>query len=540
MYRKTFLFIITLLFGLAIEANVQKEVKVTSDIPYSQVSPSCVLDLAEPMNFGDEGLRPAIVIIHGGGWSAGSKSDPVYRNLLMDYALQGYVTISVEYRFVQEAPFPACIQDVKCAVRWLKAHAKELRVDTERIGCTGHSAGAHLSLMVGVSADSKELETNEWSDYSSHVACVVAGAPPTEIRGVKDTQWWPIGYIGGNKPPMLLLQGSEDPIVKPELTDDFVQKMRKAGSNVDYIRIPGNHGVAFDAGLEITQPAANAFFARHLKNDFANQRILKMKAPEGGGRGQFQAVAVSEKSLPEFVVYRPANMAAATRRGAKLPLMVYANGGCMDTSIHQEKMLIEIASHGYIVIAIGEMQNYPHDRRETSTPASMLTDAINWMEAQCKDSTSLYFNRVDMDKVAAAGHSCGGAQVLCIADDPRLKSYLLLNSGMGKMEMAGASAKSLKKLHAPIIYMIGGPSDVAHANALIDYKSIKKVPVVFADMTEAGHGATFAQPYGGAFAQMVIRWLDWQLKARQENAPIFLKADLKDFPGWTMECKNFK
>ena len=524
----------------ALSANAQKELKVTSDVPYCTDSPSQVLDIAEPVNFGSEGLRPAIVIIHGGGWSAGSKSDPVYRNLLMDYALQGYVTVSVEYRFTQEAPFPACIQDVKCAVRWLKAHAKELRVDTERIGVTGHSAGAHLSLMVGVSSDSKEFEVGPWSEYSSSVACVVAGAPPTEIRGMKDTEFWPIGYVGGNKPPMLLLQGSEDPIVRPELTDDFVNKMRKAGTNVDYIRIPGNHGVAFDAGLEITKPASDAFFARHLKNEFANQKILKMKAPEGGGRGRFQAVAVTEKSLPDFVVYRPANMEAATRRGAKLPVMVYANGGCMNTSIHQEKMLIEIASHGYVIIAIGEMQNYPHDRREASTPASMLTDAINWMEAQSKDETSLYYNRVDMDKVAAAGHSCGGAQVLAVADDPRLKSYLLLNSGMGKMEMAGASAKSLKKLHAPIIYMIGGPSDVAHGNALIDYKSIKKVPVVFADMTEAGHGATFAQPYGGAFAQMVIRWLDWQLKGRAENAPIFLQADLKDFPGWTMEAKNFK
>ena len=143
---------VVLMALIALSANAQKEVKVTSDVPYCTDSPSQVLDIAEPVNFGSEGLRPAIVIIHGGGWSAGSKSDPVYRNLLMDYALQGYVTVSVEYRFTQEAPFPACIQDVKCAVRWLKAHAKELRVDTERIGVTGHSAGAHLSLMVGVSS----------------------------------------------------------------------------------------------------------------------------------------------------------------------------------------------------------------------------------------------------------------------------------------------------------------------------------------------------------------------------------------------------
>ena len=87
--------------------------------------------------------------------------------------------------------------------------------------------------------------------------------------------------------------------------------------------------------------------------------------------------------------------------------------------------------------------------------------------------------------------------------------------------------------------MIGGKTDVAWGNAVQDYKTIKKVPAVFADMTEAGHTATFSQPYGGAFAQMVIRWLDWQMKGKQENASIFLNADLKDFPGWTMESKNF-
>ncbi|MBE6286846.1 MAG: alpha/beta hydrolase [Mediterranea massiliensis] len=524
-----------------------KKIAITSDIPYRQGdSKSWLLDVAEPVNFGTSGLRPAIVIVHGGGWRAGSKHHPVYRDLLVDYALQGYVTVSVGYRFDQEAAFPACIEDVKCAVRWLKAHAKELRVDPNRIGTYGHSAGGHLSLMLGVSSDNEQLEGDgPWKEYSSSVACSVGGAPPTEIGNpqnlwAKHPEWWPIGYIKGNHIPLLLLQGKDDPVVKPHLTNDYVDKMRKAGSNVDYIEIPGHHGVAYDLGLEITKPAMDAFFAKHLKNENPKQQILKIKAPEGGGTGRFRAIAVTEKSLPGFVVYRPANLLAATPRNAKLPVMVYANGGCMDTSIHQEKMLIEIASHGYVVIAIGEMQNYPFDRKEKSTPSSMLVEAIDWIIAKSTDKESEYYNLIDTNHISAAGHSCGGAQVLAVADDTRIKSYLLLNSGMGKMEMAGASRKSLKKLHAPIIYMIGGKGDVAYENAQMDYKAIKKVPVVFADMAEAGHTATFAQPYGGAFAQMVIRWLDWQAKGKDENASLFLEANLKDFPGWTMESKNFK
>jgi hypothetical protein len=117
---------------------------------------------------------------------------------------------------------------------------------------------------------------------------------------------------------------------------------------------------------------------------------------------------------------------------------------------------------------------------------------------------------------------------------------MILNAGMGEMEMAGASKKSLKQLHAPIIYMIGGKGDIAYENARQDYKAIKKVPVVFADMPKAGHGATFAQPFGGDFAKMSVRWLDWQLKGQEQHAKLFLEADVKEFPEWTMESKNFK
>lgn len=248
------------------------QVRVYSDIPYREgESASWVLDVAEPVADTLVTQRPAIVIIHGGGWRAGSKHHMVYRDLLIDYALQGYVTLSVEYRFDQEAPFPACIEDVKCAVRWLKAHANELRVDPERIGLYGHSAGAHLALMVAVSSDNASLEGDgPYRDFSSSVACCAAGSPPTEIGNPKSPwslhpEWWPIGYITSDVPPLLLLQGIDDAIVKVELTDRYVDQMRTAGASVDYIRIPGHHGVAYDVALDVTKPAMDAFFAKHLK-----------------------------------------------------------------------------------------------------------------------------------------------------------------------------------------------------------------------------------------------------------------------------------
>ncbi len=545
---KKLLITLMLLLPLGMTAQEsERQITVTENIAYrTDVGPSTVLDLAKPL-FGPQTDRPAILIIHGGGWSAGSKNDMVYRTLMVDYAMKGYVVANMNYRLVQEAPMPACIEDVRCAIRWMKAHAEELGIDPERIGTYGHSAGGHLSLMAGVAADSPSFagDANDpWKAYSPSVACAAGGAPPTEIgrhgAWAEHTEWWPIGYIGQSKTPFLVLQGGEDPIVRPNLTEDWVVKMQRAGSIVDYVKVHGQHGVAFDQQLEFTRPAMDAFFARYLKHSDPNVSFEQLKVPDYGGSGPYKAVALREKSLTDFVVYRPINMdMAVARERGKLPVLIFANGGCMDTSIGYENMLTDIASYGYVVVAIGELQMMAQHEKDQHTPSSMVTKALDWICQQAADTTSIY-NKVNTEKIAAAGHSCGGAQVLCNAADPRLKTYLILNAGMGKMEMAGASAKSLKKLHGPILYLVGGTDDVAWPNAQMDYKAIKKVPVVLADNTQSGHGGTYEQPNGGANSRMVRAWLDWQLKGRQEHESLFLHGNLNSYDGWSIMQKNFK
>lgn len=245
----------------------QKTITVTEDIRYKDgESDAWKLDLAMPANFGSE-LRPALVIVHGGGWRGGSKSVDVYQKMMVDYAQQGYVTININYRLLGEAEFPACIEDVKTAVRWLRAHADEYQVDPDRIGAYGHSAGAHLAMMLAMAPESAGLEGDGWNEYSSMVNVVAAGSPPTELG--RDTpmakeEWWPIGYIGGNHPPMFLIQGTEDPVVRPELTGDFVEKMEAAGADIEYMELEGEHGVAYNERLDVTEPALEEFFAKHL------------------------------------------------------------------------------------------------------------------------------------------------------------------------------------------------------------------------------------------------------------------------------------
>ena len=527
-----------LLLTLPVAAQTQeKQITVTENVAYrTDVGPSTVLDVAQPL-FGPQTNRPAILIIHGGGWSAGSKNDMVYRTLMIDYAMKGYVVCNMNYRLVQEAPLPACIEDVQAAVRWIKSNAQKLGIDPQRIGTYGHSAGGHLSLMAGLTAG---------------VACAVGGAPPTEIGRAGEwadhKEWWPIGYIGKTATPFLVLQGGEDPTVRPNLTEDWVVKMQRAGTSVDYVKVHGNHGVAFDQQLEFTRPAMDAFYARHLKHQDTSVSFEQLKVPDYGGSGRHKAVAVREKSLHDFVVYRPINLDAAMTIGRlgmfatgqpkkeKLPVLIFCNGGCMDTSIGYENMLTDIASYGYVVVAIGELQMMAQHEKDQHTPSSMVKRALDWI---CSPA-SPYHDCIDTEKIAAAGHSCGGAQVLANAADPRLKTYLILNAGMGKMTMADASVKSLKNLHGPILYLVGGTSDVAWQNAQQDYKAIKRVPVVLADNTQSGHGGTYEQPNGGANARMVRAWLDWQLKGRQENEKLFIGGDLTGYDGFTIQHKNYK
>ena len=245
-------------------------ITVTKDIPYREgESDSWKLDMAMPTNFGGES-RPALVIIHGGGWAFGSKSVDVYQKMMVAYAQKGYVTINVDYRLTGETEFPACIEDVKCAVRWLKAHSVELNVDPNRIGSYGHSAGAHLSLMLAMVSDTANLEgAGGWNEYSSMVSVAGAGSPPTELgRDVPMANpiWWPIGYIASKHCPMLLIQGTEDTIVLPERTRDFVEKMRAIGNpDLEYLEMEGDHGIAYNGQLEVTDPALEKFFDKYLK-----------------------------------------------------------------------------------------------------------------------------------------------------------------------------------------------------------------------------------------------------------------------------------
>lgn len=277
--------------------------------------------------------------------------------------------------------------------------------------------------------------------------------------------------------------------------------------------------------------------ALYLVSGLATAEVVDVKVVEQGGRGPYRAIAATDKFLPGYVIYRPENLSQAVKLEGALPVVVFANGGCNDTSWPYENMLSEIASHGYVIIALGAMQRRLDDRPLQKTSNDMITTALDWISTQAATKQSDYYQKVSLERVASAGQSCGGAQVLATASDPRFTTYLMFNAGIGDMTMAEASRHSLANLHAPVIYLVGGEADVATENALMDYERIDHVAVVFANHLSAGHSGTFEEANGGSFATLAIKWLDWQLKGQEKQARVFTEYPSAEFAQWRIKFK---
>lgn len=270
-----------------------------------------------------------------------------------------------------------------------------------------------------------------------------------------------------------------------------------------------------------------------------NDQVTRQKDVDDGGSGRYRAIVVSEKTLPNFTIYRPRNIQYAARREGPLPILIWCNGACSGSSIGYERMLNEMASHGYVVVGIGAFEMTDSERDDGGSDEKMVVTAINWLVKQEKLKTSDYYHAINVKNIALSGHSCGGAQAIANCANSRVKTLLIMNAGMGGMSMGGASPQTLNSLHCPIIYMTGGTGDVAYENAKTDYANVKK-PVAWADLSNAGHGGTYWDKYGGEFGKIALKWMDWHLKGYQQNARIFLKPDLKGFSSnWSVQTRNF-
>ena len=266
---------------------------------------------------------------------------------------------------------------------------------------------------------------------------------------------------------------------------------------------------------------------------------------EDGGTGPYSAIMLSENTLPTHTVFRPKDLSAFGKKN-KLPIIAWGNGACANSPGGHVNFLSEVASHGFIVIAIGPMPEEGQRGSGRST-SSQLTDAINWAIAQNSDKKSQYYKKIDITKIAVSGMSCGGLQTLEIAPDPRITTAVICNSGIlgtpgsGMPGMPGLTKDHLSKLHAPTLYLLGGEKDIAYENGMDDFRRIDHVPVFAANM-DVGHGGTYSQPHGGEFAKVATAWFKWQLKGDKEAGKMFTgnPCGLSKDPNWKAEKKNIE
>ncbi len=266
--------------------SIPEGVEIIQDVEYGRVGERpLLLDLYLP-----KGLTkpvPGLIFIHGGGWRKGKKDD--YRYYCVRYAKRGYVVASISYRLVNEATFPACVQDAKCSVRWMRVHAKKYHVDPKRIAVIGGSAGGHLAMMVGYSAGVRELEGDGGhADQSSAVQAVVNLYGPVDLTtpyarkhptvtgffGGKAYEEAaelyklasPITHLDKGDPPTLILHGTIDELVPIEQADMLAKRLKELGIPYTYDRLKGYpHTMDLAKAVNIRcQWFMNRFLKKHL------------------------------------------------------------------------------------------------------------------------------------------------------------------------------------------------------------------------------------------------------------------------------------
>lgn len=204
--------------------------------------------------------RPVVILIHGGGFISGDKSSKNKQTLKLSKI--GFVSVSAMYRLSPEYRFPAPIEDIKLAIRFLKANAAKYHIDPERIIVSGSSAGSYLAVMVGVTGNSNTFsDQGLYPNFDSSVRAVAAqSAPigdftlpqyaerptvkrllPVSYADIKMTlsTMSPATYLDAEDPPFFLSHGDEDPVVPVEMSREFVSKLEQIDHFFEYHEVKG-------------------------------------------------------------------------------------------------------------------------------------------------------------------------------------------------------------------------------------------------------------------------------------------------------------
>ena len=212
-----------------------------TDVIYGRVEGSALLaNLAYPDG---PGSRPAILSVHGGRWRAGNRTDASSIKVTQ-WAEFGYVAMSIDYRLVGGSPAPAPYLDLRCAIRWVHAHAADYGIDPERIYLIGQSAGGHMVSLAATLGDGEYPKTGGWAQAPSDVRAVISVAGAYDLNTLSWGNLWtpvsgdveqarraasPMTHVSTTTRPTLIIHSDDDRSVPVQQAVDMTEQLKAAG-----------------------------------------------------------------------------------------------------------------------------------------------------------------------------------------------------------------------------------------------------------------------------------------------------------------------
>jgi acetyl esterase/lipase len=527
---------------------------------------------------------PVVIHIYGSAWFSNNSKGMADLGTIVKALLDaGYAVVCPNHRSSGDAKWPAQLHDIRAVVRFVRGEAKKYKFDTSFIATSGFSSGGHLASTTATTSGTKQtkvgtvdidLEGNlgKYTNESSAVNAACDWSGPIDLTAMDCGDAMKMGenspedvllnsklskepdkylslsattYIDKNDPPVIIFHGEKDNVVPCCQGKKFYELLKAAGVKTEATFVPeGGHGMGMYSEENLQKMVHFLDCARKggdCKGDCCKDG--KSRIIEDGGTGAFKAIMKEEKGLAEHTVFVPQDLSKFNAKNP-LPILVWGNGACANSPWEHMNFLNEIASHGFIVLATGEIPMVDEWYKGPMSRSEQQIESIDWAFAQNADPKSPYYQKLDLKNICVAGMSCGGLQTLFNCADPRIKLLMICNSGLFNQENAGQAVggmpmpkkEKLNEIHTPIMYMLGGKEDIAYGNGMDDFKRISHVPACAVNFP-VGHGGTYREAHGGEFSVIALGWLNWQLKGDKQAAKMFVgkNCGLSTRKDWTIE-----
>ena len=525
----------------------------------------------------EQASYPVVIHIYGSAWfSNNSKGAADLGTIVKSLLDAGFAVVCPNHRSSMDAKWPAQIHDIRAVIRFVRGEAEKYKFDTSFIATSGFSSGGHLSSIAATTSGVKhmkvgtvdiDLEGNvgKYLCQSSEVNAACDWSGPVDLTAMDCGEHMTMGenspedvllnskldkepdkyrslsatnYVDSYDPPIIIFHGEKDNVVPCCQGKQFYELLQAAGVKTEATFVPeGSHG----------GPAM--YTKENLKKmvNFLQDVMLKERIIEDGGTGAYKAIMKEVPGLKEHTVFCPQDLSQFDAQHP-LPVLVWGNGACANSPFEHMNFLNEIASHGYLVLATGIIPMDDEWYKGPMSRSEQQIESIDWAIAQNADPESPFYQKIDVKNICVSGMSCGGLQTLFNCADPRIKSLMICNSGLFNQQNAAQAVggmpmppkEKLKEIHTPIIYILGGETDIAYGNGMDDFHRISHVPACAVNYP-VGHGGTYREPHGGEFTVVALAWLDWQLKGDKQAEKMFKgkKPGLLKRKDWTIE-KNAK